>query len=76
MTDTELSYGFKEVFDRFERDVRDDLKEIKGDVRDLRDGQASSAREIAEIKGKMVIYGSLSIILGTAIASLVVKWVG
>lgn len=76
MSVDDVTYSFKEVFDeRFKR-LGEDISEIKSDVRGLRDGHQASAKEIEHIKGKMLVYGSLSIVVGTAIASLVVKLVG
>lgn len=76
MAEGEPTYTFKEYWDMRFQSITSDIGEIKEAVKGLQSGQDSNGKEIAEIKGKMIVYGSLSIILGTAIASTVVKLIG
>ena len=76
MGEEQLTYSFKEVFDRFERQVMDDLREIKSDVKALQLGQNSNTESLANIKGKLLVWGAVGLAVGTAISGLVVKLVG
>ena len=73
---TEPQYTFKEFWEeRFAR-LNLDIQEIKGEVKALSAGQSEQGKEVASLKGKMLVYGSLSIVAGSVIAALVIKGLG
>lgn len=76
MAAEEITYSFKEVFDRFEQDVRRNFDRLELRLNGIETAQDKNSSEIEQMKGKMIVYGSISIIVGTAIASLAVKLIG
>ena len=76
MGEDSITYSFKEVFDRFERDVRDNFANVNRRLDDIDKKTDANTEALANINGRLLVWGAVGLAIGTALSGLVVKYVG
>lgn len=72
----EATYTFKEVFDRFERDVQKSFEGVNRRLDAIEAKTDANTADLAVIRGRLLYLGGIGAIAGAVIAGLLVKYLG